>query len=103
VPLRIAENTFREGFGELEGAEVRQQHVGNGDRRRDFSPVLQHEDRRSNRNHQHDAYRERDEFRFQFYSSPLVVKIVSETYDSYVHVFLGSSGYEPDIDRCVWR
>jgi len=25
VPLRIAENTFRTGFGELEGAEVRQQ------------------------------------------------------------------------------
>jgi hypothetical protein len=46
--------------------------------------------------------RERYEFRFQFYSSPFVVKIVSEPYDSYVHVFLGHSGYESNIDRCVW-
>ena len=55
MPLRIAENTFREGFGELDGAEVRQQHVGNGDRRRDFSLVLLREDRRSNRNHQRES------------------------------------------------
>jgi hypothetical protein len=34
---------------------VRQQHVGNGDRRRDFSLVLLREDRRSNPNHQSDA------------------------------------------------
>ena len=55
MPLRIAENTFREGFGELDGAEVRQQHVGNGDRRQDFSLVLLREDRRSNRNHQRES------------------------------------------------
>ena len=40
-------------------------------------------------------------FVFSFILSPFVVKIVSETYDSYMHVFLEHSGYECNIDPCV--